>query len=92
MILVENDSMVGLNNLVATKTTNRDSDCDEKRANSNEKAMQYFMEMVEWFEKADLDFLKNLYNMEKAVYEKGLKDSSAFLGFLEDYLKKSDKI
>ena len=69
-----------------------DSTFDEKRANSDEKAIRYFMEMTEWFEKADLDFLRHLYNMEKASYEEGFKDGSAFLGFLKDYLDKSSRI
>ncbi len=80
--------MEDLGDLVVTKTPNIDSTLDDKRTNSDEKAIQYFMEMVEWFSKADLDFLKHLYNMEKVSYEKGVKDGSAFLGFLEDYLKK----
>lgn len=66
-----------------------DSACDDKRARGDEKAILYFMEMTEWFEKADLDFLRHLYDMEKASYEKGVKDGSAFLGFLGDYLKKT---
>ena len=80
--------MVGLSNLVVTTTPNIDSSYNEKRTTSDERAMQYFMDMVDWFAKADLDFLKHLYAMEKASYGKGVKDGSAFLGFLEDYLKK----
>lgn len=91
MILVES-GLGDLNNLVETKTEKLDSTCDEKRASSDEEAILYFMKIMEWFGKADLDFLKHLYNMEKISYEKGPKDGSAFLGFLEDYLKKSGKL
>lgn len=71
---------------------NTDSACEKKRAASDEKAVLYFMEMAEWFEKADLDFLRHLYDIEKASYGKGLENGSAFLGFLEDYLRKAGKI
>lgn len=93
MILAESGLAVeDLSNLVVIEKVKLDSTYDEKRVNSDEKASLYFMTMVEWFEKADLDFLRHLYNMEKTSYEKGVKDGSAFLGFLEDYLKRSGKI
>ena len=90
MILGESGLVEGLSNLVETKTEKLDSACDKKRTSSDEEAILYFIKMMEWFEKVDLDFLRHLYNMEKTSYEKGIKDGSAFLGFLEDYLKKSN--
>lgn len=58
-----------------------------------EKAMEYFIQLQDWIEKAPAgDFLKHFYNQEQKLFSPEIKKESAFIGFLEDYLKKTGAI